>query len=197
MRVRLLTAILFLNFHNTLSAEDAVANFRFSDKDCKNIAKEFSEDAFEETNYDMKKNTKLYTKETKEYFNKTQLDISSGFNNICTIKKSNVSFADIYKEQLSCSNKCKENIKMVKGAFLKIVEDINKTKERAQAACLLICDQGQQKLDAIKIGIAYGIKNKNSPDCSGAVSDKGRGIEAKAIEANLNTSKAIHKATGK
>ena len=79
---------------------------------------------------------------------------------------------------------------MVKGSFLKIVEDINKTKERAQAACLLICDQGQQKLDAIKIGIAYGIKNKNSPDCNGAVADTGRNkIKVSELERIIDQTK--------
>lgn len=190
MKLRLLTAILFLSFYNNLLAEDLVDSFRFSDKDCKELAKEFSDTAFEQKKMEMKKNAKLYTEETWKYFSKTQDTISSGFNKLCTGKKNNVSLADIYKEQLNCSIACKENIKIVKGAFFKIVEDINKTKERSKEACLFICNEGQQKLDSIKIGITYGIKNKNSPDCSGAVTNLERNkVKVSEIEQIINQTK--------
>lgn len=174
MKARLITAFLILNFHHTVSAEVAGSSFRFSDKDCSNLTKEISETVFEQKKSKIDKERSKYNKETWEYLNKGQSDYSASLNKLCSSKKDNVSIADFTKEQANCTNICKDNIKMVKGAFFKLVEDVNKTIVNAQADCLSACTEGVQKFEAIKIGIAYGSKNKNSPDCSGAVADQGR-----------------------
>jgi hypothetical protein len=187
MKVRLLTAFLILSFHNTLLAEVVASSFRFSDKDCSTLTNEISDKIFEQKRSKIDKDKNKYDKETWEYLNKSQSDFSANLTKLCSSKKNNVSIADISNEQSSCSKICNDNIKMVKGAFFKAVEDLNKTIVTAKATCESACNEGQQKLDAIKIGVAYGLKNKSSPDCSGAVAGDGRGF----IKPNFNNSESI------
>lgn len=175
MKTALLAMFLLSHSHN-LFAADAAGQFKFAEKECHDLAKELSDDAFEnEKKLDSMKLTNRFTAETVKYLNETKINFSKDLNNLCDTKKDNVTFDDIYKKiESSCKETCKENLKVIKTPFLKIVEDLNKTKEISESTCYAICDKDQDKLDAMKKGMTLALKSKSSPDCSGAVSDSGR-----------------------
>lgn len=172
----ILTAILMLNFHQTVSAEVANSSFRFSEKDCSALSKDIADTIFEQKKSKLNKEGNKYEQEKWEYINKSQADFSANMKKLCSSKKDNVSIADFSNAQATCTIACKDNIKMVRGAFFKVIEDVNKTIAKAQEICESACEEGQQKFEAIKSGIAYGLKNKSSPDCSGVVAGEGRGV---------------------
>lgn len=167
---------IFLSVHSqNIFAADAAGQFQFTEKECHDLAQELSDDAFEnEKKLDSMKIANHFSAETVKYLNETKINFSKDLNNLCSTKKDNVTFDDIYKVESSCKETCKENLKIIKTPFLKIVEDLNKTKEISESTCYAICDKDQDKLDAMRKGMTLALKSKSSPDCSGAVSDSGR-----------------------
>lgn len=175
MKVALLSIVLFASFNHTFAA-DSAGQFKLTEKECHELANELSIEAFdEEKKLDSAKKFERFSAETVKYLDATKLSFSKDLNKLCDKKKDNVTFDDIYKEESMCKETCKENLAVIKTPVLKIVEDINKTKEKSEAACLSICEKDQEKLDAMKRGLAMAMKSKTSPDCTGVVADSGRG----------------------
>lgn len=174
MKTALFT-IFLLTQSQTIFAADTVGQLKFTEKECHDLAKELSDDAFEnEKKLNSMSIANRFNAETVKYLNETKIDFSQNLNKLCDTKKDNVTFDDFYKVESSCKETCKENLKVIKTPIFKIVEDINKTKEISESACFAICDRDQDKLDAMKKGMSFAMKNKGSPDCTGVVSDSGR-----------------------
>ncbi|MEA9355467.1 hypothetical protein SHI21_04620 [Bacteriovorax sp. PP10] len=175
MKVTLLTLSLLFSFQNTFAATDTAGQFRFTEKECHELANELSDEAFEnEKKLDSMKKFERFSAETVKYLDAAKISFSKDLNQLCDKKKDAVTFDDLYKEESSCKETCKESLSVIKTPLLKIVEDLNRTKEKSEAVCLSICEKDHDKMNAMKKGLAMAMKSKASPDCTGVVVDSGR-----------------------
>lgn len=174
MKGTLLTLTLLMSFQNAFAA-DLAGQIKFTEKECRELAKELSDDAFEaEKALDAKKISGRFSEATLNYLEQSKISFSKDLNQLCDKKKDNVTFDDIYKEESTCKETCKENLVHIKKPMFKIVKDLNRTEEKSEAACYAICDKDHSKMDAMRRGLAMALKTKTSPDCSGVVADSGR-----------------------
>lgn len=174
MKSTLLTLSLLMSFQ-TVFAADSAGQFKFTEKECRDLAKELSNDAFEaEKALDAKKISGRFSAEILKYLDHSKTSFAKDLNQLCDKKKDNATFDDIYKVESTCKETCKENLVHIKKPMFKIVKDLNRTEEKSEAACFAVCDKNQSKLDAMKRGLTMAMKSKASPDCSGMVSDSGR-----------------------
>lgn len=175
MKTTLLAIYVWASFQNTFAATDTAGQFRFTEKECHELATELSDEAFEhEKKLDSMKKFERFSAETVKYLDDVKTNFSSDLNKLCDKKKDAVTFDDLYKEEKTCEETCKESLAVIKTPVLKIVENINKTKEKSEAVCLSICEKDHEKMSAIKRGLAMAMKSKASPDCTGVVVDSGR-----------------------
>ena len=186
MKVALLSVFLITSFQHSFAATDSAGLFRFTEKECHELATELSDEAFEhEKKLDSMKKFERFSAETVKYLDDVKTNFSSDLNKLCDKKKDAVTFDDLYKEEKTCEDTCKKSLSVIKTPLLKIVENINKTKEKSEAVCLSICEKDHDKMSAIKRGLTMAMKAKSSPDCSGAVADSGRG-KLKSISNDLD-----------
>lgn len=175
MKVTLLTLSLLFSFQHSFASTDTAGQFRFTEKECHELASELSDEAFEnEKKLDSMKKFERFSAETVKYLDAAKISFSKDLNQLCDKKKDAVTFDDLYKEESSCKETCKESLSVIKTPLLKIVEDLNRTKEKSEAVCLSICEKDHDKMNAMKKGLAMAMKAKASPDCTGVVVDSGR-----------------------
>jgi hypothetical protein len=199
VKVTLLTLSLVFSFQNSSAANDSAGHFRFTEKECHEIASELSDEAFDnEKRLDSMKKMGRYSTETVNYLDVAKVNFSKDLNDLCDKKKDTVTFDDLYKVESTCKETCKESLSVIKTPLLKIVEDLNRTKEKSEAVCVSICEKDHDKLNAMKKGLAMAMKSKTSPDCTGAVVDSGRS-KHKPILFDLDklNAEAIQKTSGK
>lgn len=177
MKVTLLTLSLLLSFQNSFAATDSAGQFKFTEKECHELASELSDEAFDnEKKLNSMKKFERHSAETLKYLDTAKTNFSKDLNTLCDKKKDAVTFDDLYKEESSCKETCKESLSVIKTPLFKIVEDVNRTKEKSEAVCLSICEKDHDKMNAMKRGLTMAMKSKSSPDCTGVVVDSGRGI---------------------
>lgn len=175
MKVTLLTLSLLFSFQNIFAATDTAGQFRFTEKECHELASELSDEAFEnEKKLDSMKKFDRFSAETVKYLDAAKTSFSKDLNQLCDKKKDAVTFDDLYKEENTCKETCKESLSVIKEPIFKIVENINRTKEKSEAICVSICEKDHDKMNAMKKGLAMAMKSKASPDCTGVVIDSGR-----------------------
>jgi hypothetical protein len=186
MKAALLTLSLIFGFQNSFAADDSAGQFRFTEKECHELASELSDEAFEhEKKLDSMKKFDRFSADTVKYLDAVKISFSKDLNNLCDKKKDSVTFDDINREESSCEETCKESLSVIKTPFLKIVEDVNRSKEKSEAVCVSICEKDHDKMKAMKKGLTMAIKNKTSPDCTGVVTDSGRS-NLKSITSDLD-----------
>lgn len=175
MKITLLTLSLVFSFQNSFAATDNAGQFKFTEKECHELASELSDEAFDnEKKLDSMKKFERHSAETLKYLDAAKTNFSKDLNQLCDKKKDAVTFDDLYKEESTCKETCKESLSVIKTPLLKIVEDLNRTKEKSEAVCLSICEKDHDKMNAMKKGLAMAMKSKASPDCTGVVVDSGR-----------------------
>jgi hypothetical protein len=114
----------------------------------------------------------------------------------CEDKRGNYTFEKFQKTYTeTCGDACRESVSVLN---TNIATEFAR-KDRVRNVCATLCNQGKDKLDFLKQGIdmAKADSPKSAPDCTGVVSDKGRGIEVKSIGIDLDTRKTTIKTTGK
>lgn len=175
MKVILITLSLMVNFQNVLATTDIAGQFKLSEKECHNLAKELSDDAFEtEKELNSKKLSERFSDQTMDYLDQSRMSFSKTLHQLCDKKKDSVTFDLFYKEESTCKEICNENLIHIKKPIFKVVEDLNRTETKSEAACNVICYKNQIKLDAMKRGLAMAMKTQVSSDCTGVVSNSGR-----------------------
>lgn len=140
---------------------------------------------------------------TVEYLDNVNVNLNKEIEIYC--EKNQVTIESlIQKYAKTCSTRCHEDDKdlnLKKKPGLLDSDKLFSESDKAFKACETLCAQAQEKLDTFKMGadIAAKPQSKASPDCSGVVSDKGRGMEIKAVEFDLDkrTRTTILKTSGK
>lgn len=192
MKVILLTVFMLATF------ESVHADTQIDDKTCQSLATDGSTTLFATTN-----NADLYNaysvrreKESYDYIEAIKKNLSENYKKFCDSKKDNVTVEEFMaNQQATCASQCDADSKM----FKKYLVGKNGLKDRVVNICKDLCGKSYQKLEFLKLGTALAKNNSAnaSPDCSGAVSDKGRGIEVKAFDFKADANDASTKAMEK
>lgn len=140
----------------------------------------------------------LENERTVGHLDTVDYNLNKDLEKYCTDNKVTIESLIKYQSK-ACINHCggDKDLKTKRGLFDK--DQIFSESEVVFQVCNSLCEEGAEKLKIFKMGADINPKDKSntSPDCTGAVSDKGRGIEVKAIEVNVDTGKTTIKTTGK
>lgn len=182
MKVILLTVLMLATF------KSVYADTKMDDKTCQSLATDASVTLFATAN-----NADLYNaysvrreKESYDYIEAIKKNLSENYKKLCDSKKDNITVEEFMAhQQNTCGSQCDADSKMFKTYLI----GKNGLKDRVVGICKDLCGKSYQKLEFLKLGTNMGKESagKASPDCSGAVSDKGRGVDVKAIEFNVDT----------
>lgn len=109
---------------------------------------------------------------------------------------------EIYAVKDLYENKCKELCKEKSDASFQdsalLTLSREKIRKEVTNECRNACSIGSDLAQNMIRGYIAGKATKgDSPDCSGAISDKGRGIDVKSIELNVDTGKKATKTSVK
>lgn len=186
----ILMTMIFLGSANVfaLPPKNAPNHFKISEEKCNEIAWKDKKIFDEQSGFEMQETNA--SKDTILYFQNAGMITYQRMSKVCSSKKDNAILADLMVEQASCSERC-DDTKL----FFKAKDSQDRAK-KAQSACKSICDTSALRLKAIGEGIGMALKEMPAGDCTGVVSDQGRGT-VKAIEYNADVAKAATKAAQK
>lgn len=193
MKTLLLTIALIANF------QTAFADTKMTTKVClKLMISTTSHVFYNEDNIELLKEANgILSKKDSDLYFKTVLDkLDPKLINGCQDNRDNYTFEKFQKTYAeTCRAACHDSASVLD---TNIISKLTK-KDRVRTVCFTLCKQGEDKLDFLKQGIdmAKADSEKSAPDCTGVVSDKGRGIEVKSIEVDLDTRQTTIKTSGK
>lgn len=182
--------VTLLLFALTFSAS-IFADITVTQSECENLAGNI-------VNESIVVNMKEYpaTDEGKKFLKDMTTALHAETNTLCKNGTEIYTIKDLYEKK--CKELCKE--KSDAGFKESALLTLNREKIRKEVTteCRNACSIGSDLAQNMIRGYIAGKATKGaSPDCSGAVSDKGRGVEVKSIEVNLDTRKTTIKTTGK
>lgn len=189
---------ILLTFLTMATFQSVLADTKIDDKTCQDLATDASLSAFSNL-----KNSNLFQvygyknqTESANYATAIQNNLHQDYKKFCDSKKDNVTIEEFMeKHRNTCESQCDKDSKLFKEYLI----GENTFKIRVVNICKDQCKTSFQKLEFLKLGtiLAKDNTDKSSPDCSGAVSNKGRGLDIKAIEFNANTGTSTIKTTEK
>lgn len=178
--------------------QTALADTKMDDKTCQRIATDESLTLFSTVN-----NADLYNpygsrreNEPLNYIEAIKKNLSANYKNFCDSSKDNVTVeAFMEHQQNACSSQCDKDSNLFKPFLI----GKHTLKIKVVNICKDLCKKSYEKLEYLKLGtiLAKESSQQAAPDCSGAVSDKGRGVDVKAIQFNIDTNTTETKTTGK
>jgi hypothetical protein len=141
---------------------------------------------------------KIESDRTVEYFDTVHHNLTKDLEKYCIDNKVTIESLIKYHDT-TCDNHCgaDKDLKQKRGLFDE--DKIFSEAEIAFQVCSSLCKEGAEKLKIFKMGADVTPKEKSnhSPDCTGAVSDKGRGIEVKSLSMEEDPGNAVAKQLAK
>lgn len=173
------------------------ADTKMTDKDCRDLAVSTGVTPFlKENNIELFKVHELDKgSDSSKYFADVMNGLLGNLTELCKKNENTFTIEEFTRKHFaSCTSLCTDRVSI----FNPIIGKQAKQKD-ALDVCNSLCKKGFDQLQTLQQGarMAKAANEKSAPDCTGVVSGKGRGIEVKAIEVNVDTGKTTIKTTGK
>jgi hypothetical protein len=194
MKATLILAVFLLATFQTVSADT-----KLSDETCKELSTSSSVEAFSrDRNTELVKAYKLDEgPDSVNFFYEVTIRLKKSYDQLCKSKKDNVTIQEFREKQIkTCGDQC---FQVSEEVFKNPMFGSNPKLKNADSVCHALCLKDYDKLNHVALGIDIGKNSKASAagDCTGVVSDKGREIDVKSIEVDLDTRKTTIKTKAK